>query len=270
MFDFLSYPFMQKAFFVGLLLAVMLPALGLIMVHRRTSMVGDALSHASLAGVALGLLLGFDPVLGALGITVFAGLSMDFFRRHFPQFGDMATALVTSTGLGLASVLSDFSKGGAQFSSYLFGSITTVSSLDLGLVTLSFFLVMGFSLYYYQALLSISISPSLARISGVPVKKIETAFTILSALIIALACKIVGALMVSSLLVLPVATSLLFARSYRSVYRSSILLGILNMVTGLLLSYHFGLKPGGSFVLSALFFFFLILAFLKLKKKSRV
>ena len=266
MIEMFQFSYMRQALFVGLLLSIMVPALGVIMVHRKTSMIGDALSHSSLAGVALGLILNIDPVIGAICLCIFAGLSMDMIRRRFPQFGDMATAIVMSTGLALASILSDFAKGPTSFDAYLFGSITVVSSLDTVLISICFVLVLFFCLYYYQALLSLAINPTLARINGVKESQIDYFFTVLSAATIAISCKVVGALMISSLIVLPTATALLFSKSYKQVYLSSILLGAIYMFVGLISSYFYGVKPGGSVVLTALVVFLIISLFIKIKK----
>lgn len=266
MIEMLQFSYMRQALYVGILLSIMIPSLGVIMVHRKTSMIGDALSHSSLAGVALGLILNIDPVIGALCLCVFAGLSMNAIRKRFPQFGDMATAIVMSTGLALASVLSDFAKGGSSFDAYLFGSITVVSSLDTLLISICFVLVVFSCIYYYQALLSLAIDPILARINGVKEGQIDTLFTILSAATIAISCKVVGALMISSLIVLPTATALLFAKSYKQVYLTSVLLGSLYMLVGLLSSYFYGIKPGGSVVLIALAAFLVLGLFGKIKK----
>ena len=266
MVEMLQFSYMRQALYVGILLSIMIPSLGVIMVHRKTSMIGDALSHSSLAGVALGLILNIDPVIGALCLCVFAGLSMNAIRKRFPQFGDMATAIVMSTGLALASVLSDFAKGGSSFDAYLFGSITVVSSLDTLLISICFVLVVFSCIYYYQALLSLAIDPVLARINGVKEGQIDTLFTILSAATIAISCKVVGALMISSLIVLPTATALLFAKSYKQVYLTSVLLGSLYMLVGGLSPNFYGNKRGGMVVLIALAAFLVLGLFGKIKK----
>ena len=120
----LEFAFMRKALFLGFLLSIMIPIIGIVMVNRKTSMIGDALSHTALAGVGMGLILGFDPLLGSAIICVIAAFLIEFIRKKFPQYGDMATAVIMSTGLGIAAILSDFAPGGNSFESYLFGSIS--------------------------------------------------------------------------------------------------------------------------------------------------
>lgn len=110
MIEMLQYGFMQRAFITGILLAVIAPLIGITIVLKRMSMIGDALSHASLAGVALGLLLGINPILGAMGICLFAALGVEGIRRKIPRYSEMAISIIMSTGIGLAGILSGFVK----------------------------------------------------------------------------------------------------------------------------------------------------------------
>lgn len=242
---------MHRALLAGFMLSIMVPLIGIVMVSRKTSMVGDALSHCSLTGVGVGLILAFDPTLGAIITCVVAAFGIEKIRAHFPEYGDMATAIVLSAGLGLAAILSSFAPGGNSFDAYLFGSISAVTEADLIRITIVFILVLVCSVVYYGGLLNISIDPNLARLSGVSVKKINFVFTFLSAVTVALATQIVGALLVTSLIVLPVATSLMICRSYRSTLCLSVILGIVYMMLGLVVSYHYDIRPGGSIVLLA-------------------
>ena len=247
----LSFAFMRKALLVGFMLSIMIPLIGIVMVNRKTSMIGDALSHTSLTGVGLGLILGFDPIIGSMIVCVMAAFLIETIRKRFPQYGDMATAIIMSTGLGIAAILSDFAPGGNSFESYLFGSISSVTTVDVINVSIVFVLVLIASITRYSALLSISIDPNTARLSGVNTKRINTVFTFLSAVTIALAVKMVGALMVTSLVVLPVATSLIVARSYKSTFFTTMILGVIYMMVGIILSWKFDIKPGGAIIINA-------------------
>jgi hypothetical protein len=231
-------------------------------------MMGDALSHVSLAGVALGLILSINPLIGAIFACVIGAFSIEKIRKKFPQFGDMATAIITSMGLGLAALLSDFSPGGNSFDAYLFGSIASVSKLDVVIVLITFILVVAISLIYYFGLLSIAIDPQLAKMSGVNVARINSIFTLLSALTIALSAKIIGALMVTSLIVLPVASSLLISKSYKATFLNTLVLGLIYTLSGVILSYYFDLKPGGAIVVIASLGMLVCLLISKLKNKN--
>ena len=271
----LAYEFMQRAILIGFMLSIMLPIVGVIMINRKTSMVGDALSHTSLAGVGIGLILGWNPIVGALLACILSSFTIEKIRMRFPAFGDMPTAIVMSTGLGLAAILSDFTPGGVAFDDYLFGSITSVRNSDLVLVGSIFVVVIIASILLYTALLSISINPDMAKISGVPVKTTNRIFTLITAISIAASCKIVGALMVTSLLILPVACALLLGNSYKSVYIISLVLAIIDVQGGIAASYYLGYKSGGAIVMIAVFGF-LTVAIIKhllryrLAKKDKV
>ncbi|KXO16244.1 metal ABC transporter permease [Peptoniphilus sp. GNH] len=264
----LEFAFMRKALLAGFMLSIMIPMIGIVMVNRKTSMIGDALSHTALTGVGLGLILGFDPLIGSAIICIIAAFLIELIRKKFPQYGDMATAVIMSTGLGLASILSDFAPGGNSLESYLFGSISSVTDRDCINIAIIFILIVLTSVFRYSGLLAISIDSNLARLSGIKVRALNNLFTLLSAITIALAVKIVGALMVTSLVVLPVATSLIVARSYKQTYFLTVALGVLYMMVGIISSYHFDIKPGGAIVVNAVLGMLIFAALSKLKKKS--
>lgn len=268
MLEMLEFDFMRRALMAGFMLSIMIPLIGVVMVNRRTSMIGDALSHTSLMGVALGLILSFDPVIGAVVISIVSAFSIEGIRKRFPQYGDMATAVIMSLGLGLAAILSDFAPGGNTFESYLFGSISSVTMQDLISVAFVFILILSISIKYYGALLDISTNPNLARLAGVKVKFINFIFTLFSAITIALAAKVVGALMVASLIVLPVATSLMISKSYKQTLVTSVVLGIIYMMVGIVVSYFYDIRPGGAIVVIAIIGMGILGAYAKLLKRK--
>ncbi len=237
---------------VSFMLSIMIPLIGIVMVNRKTSMVGDALSHVSLAGVAMGLILGIEIMIGTIAACLIGAFSIEFIRERFPQYGDMATAITLSIGLGIAAILSDFAPGGNTFESYLFGSISSVTPSDVIVVAIIFVIVLLGSIVFYGGLLDIAVDVNLARLAGVNVRLVNTVFTIFSAITIALACKIVGALLVTSLIVLPVATSLIVSKSYKQTFIISIILGVIYMMLGITISFYLDVKPGGAIVLNAL------------------
>lgn len=248
-----EYDFMQRALLAGIFLSLTIPLIGVVMVSRKTSMLGEAMSHVSLAGVGLGLVFGFSPVLGAVGICILAGLSIERVRKRFLGYGDMATAIVTSVGLGLAAIISGFLPSGSSLESYLFGSIASVSLWDVIVSFIIFILVGSYSLVYYTALANLALSESFAYILGVKVKVVSTLYTILAALTVAMAAKMIGALLVSSLIVLPTVSALCLAKSYRHMIIFTTGFGVLYMMSGLVLSYYIEISPGGAVVAIALF-----------------
>lgn len=266
----LKYDFMLRAFLAGAMLAIIIPMIGVVMINRRTSMIGDALSHSSLSGVAIGLILGVNPLWTSLIICILASFAIEIIRRRFDQYGDMATAIVMSAGIGLAAVLSDFTPGGTSFESFMFGSITTVGKDDLILIGIIFVVVLVVSLYFYNALLYNSINPMMSRLSGVRTDLVDSFFTLITAITVAISAKTVGALMITSLMVIPVATSLLVSKSYKSSYILSIILSLLFMISGISLSFYKGVKPGGAIVLIAIGFLIIVSLLSLIRKKIMV
>lgn len=264
----LEFSFMRRALAVGIMLAIIIPMIGIIMINRKTSMIGDALSHSSLAGIGLGLIFSINPMWTSIIVCIIASFAIETLRKRFPKYGDMATAIVMSTGIAIASILSDFTPGGTSFESFMFGSITTVSIDDLYIVSLIFIVVLITSIYFYYGLLYTSINPVLARLAGVNTKLINNLFTFITAITVAISAKTVGALMITSLMTIPVASAMVFTKSYKSTFRLSILYSVVFMVLGITGSYYLGLKPGGAIVLIAVGFFILtsLISFIRHKK----
>ena len=263
MFDITSifqFEFMRRTLAAGLMLAIALPLIGIVMINRKTSMVSDALSHVSLMGVGLGLIFGFDPVIGAVFACICAGFFIEGIRAKMPQFGDMSVAVIMSAGLGMAVVLADFAPGGNTFESYLFGSVSAVTVVDLLSTTIVFALTLVVSILCYAGLLDLAIDVTLARLAGVRVQWVNGIFTLLSAIMIGLACKVVGALLVVSLVALPVATALIVSRSYFQTCILSVVLGIVYTMIGLIFSYFEDVRPGGSIVVCAVLGIIIFLA----------
>ena len=244
-----EYAFMQRAFIVGILLAAIIPCIGLVIVCKRLSMIGDALSHTSLAGVAAGLLLGLNPVLTAAAACVVAAIGIEAIRRKIPRFSEMSIAIIMSAGIGLAGVLSGFIKNAANFNSFLFGSIVAISNGELYLVIAVSMAVLLMFLLMYKELFYVSLDEQSARLAGVPVKTVNFLFTVLIAVTVSVAARTVGALIVSSMMVVPVACAMQFGTSYRQTPILAVVLDILFMITGLFAAYYLGLKPGGTIVL---------------------
>lgn len=244
-----EYPFMQRAFLVGILLALIIPCVGIVIVLKRLSTIGDALSHTSLAGVAAGLLFNINPVLGATAACVAAAFGIEAIRKKLPRYAEMSIAIILSAGVGLAGVLSGFVRSAASFNSFLFGSIVAISDGELYTVAVvSGIIVLAF-LFLYKELFYLALDERAARMSGIPVGIINSVFTVLIAVTVSIAARTVGALIVSSMMVVPVACGMQLGRSYKQTVLWSIAFAEGFTVGGLFLSYYVGLKPGGTIVL---------------------
>ncbi len=268
-FDIFQYDFMQRAFLVGILLAVIIPCIGVIVVFKRLSLIGDALSHTSLAGVAIGLLLGINPILGAMAACLFAAFSIEAIRKRIPKYSELSIAIVLSIGVGLAGVLSGFVKNAANFNSFLFGSIVAISNFETALVAGISILVFVSFLLLYKELFYIAFDEQAAGLSGVPVRLVNSIFTILTAITVSVASRTVGALIVSSLMVVPVASAMVIARSYRQTVIGSIGFAVTATIIGLFISYYAQLKPGGTIVLTGVAIFLIALLVQKLRRIFR-
>ena len=249
MLEMFEYAFMQKAFLVGILLAIIIPLIGVIVVLKRLSMIGDALSHTSLAGVALGLLLGIDPIVGAVVVCVIAAFSIETIRKRLPRYAEISISIIMSVGIGLASVLTGFIEDGAAFNSFLFGSIVAITDTEVLMVIIVTVIVVATFLLLYKELMFITFDEQGAILAGLPIKKINFVITLLTAITVSVAARSVGALIVSSLMVIPVACAMQLANSYKKTVIYSVLFAVVFTVVGLVLSYYFNLKPGGTIVL---------------------
>lgn len=264
-----EYEFMRRAFIVGILLALVVPCIGVTIVLKRMSMIGDALSHVSLAGVALGLIGGFNPILGATFACVFAAFGIDSIKKKFKKYSEVSVAIIMSTGIGLAGILSEYVPNVATFNSFLFGSIVAITDFELYLVIIISFIVLFSFIFFYKELFILAFDEQCAKFKGVKVGRINFVFTLLTAITVSIAARTVGALIVSSMMVIPVTCAIKVAKSYKQTVCFSILFDLFFTVFGLTVSYFLGLKPGGTIVIIGVLTLILILN-IKVIDKSRV
>lgn len=246
----LEYDFMLRAFTAGILLAVIVPLVGVTVVLKRLSMIGDALAHTSLAGVSAGLLIGFNPIAGAVVASILAALGIEAIRKKIPKYSELSVAIIMSAGIGLAGVLSGSVSGAGKLNSFLFGSIVSVDNFELGLVTVTSILVLLSFLILYKELFYVAFDERSARLAGVKVGFVNTVFTILTAITVSVSVRTVGALIVSSLMVIPVTCAMRLAKSYRQTVIFSVLFALGFTLSGLLISFYLDLRPGATIVLT--------------------
>ncbi|HYG60403.1 MAG TPA: metal ABC transporter permease [Symbiobacteriaceae bacterium] len=259
MFDIFAQSYMQRALAAGLIVAVVCPAIGLFLVLRRLAQYGDTLAHVSLVGVAAGVLLKTFPVATGLAFSVVASLGMDQLRQRFSKYSELSLAIMAPTSLALAVVVLDQAGGaGADVMSYLFGSVLTVTTESLYLTGALGLVVLGVLLLLYKELLSVSFDEEYARVGGLPVGLVNTVFMILTAMTVAAAMNVVGVLLVTSMIVVPVATALQMARSFRGALLWAVSAGVASVVAGLSLSYWLNLMPGATVALTAVLLLVLV------------
>ena len=188
-----------------------------------------------------------------------ASLAVEYIRRAFPRNAEIAANIVLSASIGVAAVFSGFIKNAASFNSFLFGSLITVDETDMWLVTGLSAAVILFSVILYKELQYVALDEEAAKLSGIPVRQLNSVFTVMTAITVSVAARTVGALMISSLLVIPVACSIMLARSYFHTMLMSICFALLFTISGLFISFYFDLKPGGVIVLIGTLTLFILL-----------
>lgn len=263
MLEIFTLEFMQRAIIVALFISIITPLIGNIIVLKRLSAMGDALSHGGLAGVAIGLCFSISPIVSAIIFSVFSAIVIEYIRRGFPNYSELATAIVLSFGVGVAAVFSGFVKNSAGFSSFLFGSIVAISEFELYMVIGLSIVVIIIMILLYKELLYVSFDEEGAALSGVKVKSVNLVFTLLTAIVVSIAARTVGSLVISSLMIIPVACSMLVSKSYFQNIVYSVIFAVLFTISGLLITAFYDLKPGGTIVLIGIAFLLILLIFRK-------
>jgi zinc transport system permease protein len=253
MFEILHFDFMIRALLAGLLVAVTVPVLGSFLVARRYSLIADSLAHVSLAGIGAGLLLGATPVFVAVPITALGAILLEWMRQNRRLSGEVGLAILMSGGLALAVVLANLAKGAnTDFNSYLFGSITTTSLIDVVTLAIASAVVLVIVSCNYRGLLHIAFDEDSARIAGYRVTLLNYMLAALTAVLVVLSLRIVGGLLMSALLVIPVVIASQWARSFGQTIIVAIAVAMIAVIAGLILAFYAGIAAGGAIVLSAI------------------
>ena len=264
MIEILQYSFMQRAFIAGIMVAITCPLIGIFIVLKRLSMIGDTLSHASLAGIAAGMLWGFYPFWGALGFSIVAAVSIEKLRKSFARYEELANSIILSAGIGLAVLFIGLAKGyNSDLMGYLFGSIAAVNIQDIYIMlVLSAIIIISVALLYHK-LFYIAFDEEGAQISGIAVTLLNIYLTLLTSFTIVVSMRIVGIFMVSSLLVLPVAAAMQIGKGFKNSLFIAIGFALFSVICGLILSYYLDIAPGGAIVLLSVLILIVILVFKK-------
>lgn len=263
-----TYEFLQNAVLSGLIIGLIAPLLGLFIVVRRMAMISDALSHVALAGIAGSLYLSqqvlffaaLNPVYLGMAAAVIGSLLIERLRRVYKSFEELAIPIILSAGIGFGAIFISLAKGfGTDLVGYLFGSVSAVSRQDLYIVILIAIIVIAFIYFLYKELFSLAFDPEYARVSGINERVIQAAFMIVTALVIGASMRIVGILLVSSLMTLPVAAAIQIAKSYKGALVYSVIFGEIAVIIGLISAYYLDIAPGGTIVVTSVFILLLVL-----------
>jgi zinc transport system permease protein len=273
------YEFLQHAFLAGIMIGLLAPLLGVFVVVRRLSLIADALSHVTLAGIAASLLLeksfalfnGFNPVYLGMVFSVGGSLFIEKLRGVYKHYQELAIPIILSSGIGLGVIFISLANGfNTDLFSYLFGSVTAVTPTDLWVILIISIFVIILVISLYKELFLLSFDEEHAKASGIAASSIHFCFIVMVALVIAASMRIVGILLVSSLMTLPVAASIRIAKGFKQTIFLSILFGEISVLGGLFTAYYLNLAPGGSIVMISVLILILAILSKKLKLQKNV
>lgn len=265
--DIMQFDFLRHTFLTGLLIGIIAPLLGSFLVVRRLSLLADALSHVTLAGIAFGLfmekqlLLPFlNPLYSGMGFSVIGAILIEKLRTVYSAYQEIGIPIILSGGVGLSVIFISLANGfNTDLFGYLFGSVSAVSRNDfLSILAISIFIIIVIMIFYKE-LLTLSFDEEHATVSGIHSRRIHFIFIILTALVIAASIRIVGVLLVSALMTLPVASAMRIAVSFKQLIFYSIVFAEISVIVGLISGYYLSIPPGGTIVMVAIFILLLSL-----------
>jgi len=266
MIEILSSSFMQKAFFVGIIVSFISGLVSVFVVLRRMSFIGAGISHAAFGGVAIGFFIGINPIITAIFYAIAVALGIDFVSRKGKISEDASIGIFFASSMALGIVLISLSrKYNIDLFGYLFGNILAITNREVVLSVILAAFVLGVIILFLKEIFMTTYNEEIAQVSGVSVRSINILFLIILAISIVISIKIVGIILISALLVIPGATAQLFAKNLYAMIIISCSAAVLSTILGLFISYEFDIASGGSIVLTATAIFLISLL---LKKRT--
>jgi len=254
-----QYGFMVRAFWAGLIVAVIAPLIGSFLVVRKLSLIADTLSHVALTGVAIGLLVGVNPLFATIICTITTAYIIEELRSNERISSESVLAMILPGGLAMALILISIANGfNTSLMAYLFGSITAVTQQDVWIIFGLGIGIVTIFLIFYREFMYTSFDEESARTSGIPVKIINHIFMILIALTVSVAMKVVGALLIGALMVIPVISAMQIVKGFKKSIFVSVIIAFISVVTGLIVSYYANLPAGATIVMTSISLFALI------------
>jgi len=264
-FNLFGYQFFQNALIGGVIVAVVCGVVGLFLILKKEAMIGDGLSHTAFGGIAIGLLIGINPLITALFVSILAVFVLSYMRRKKIATSDSAIAVMLalgfSTGLIIISVAGGFN---VELFSYLFGSILTITFSDLLLVSSLSVFVLLFISFFRRELLSMIFDEEDSKIRGIPTNYLTIIFDLLTALTIVLSIKVIGTILVVALLVIPSMCALKLNLSFKKTLFATIIFSIVSTITGIIISAITDIATAGIIVFTLVAFFLITLIYKKL------
>jgi zinc transport system permease protein len=252
--EFLSYEFMQRALLAALLVGLTAPTVGVYLVQRRLALIGDGLGHVALAGVAIGVLTSQAPVLIALVFAVGGALALELIRARGRTSGDVALAIMFYGGIAGGVVIISQAPGGTpgNLNAFLFGAITTTTGADVAVFALLCGVVLLVTLGLSRYLFAVGNDEEYALASGLPVLRLNLLLVVVTAMTVVVSMRVIGLLLISALMILPIAAAQLIASSFRQTVAIGVGIGVLVSVSGVTLSFYADTPSGGTIVLLAI------------------
>ncbi len=248
--DFLQYAFIQRAFLAGSFVGLACAALGIFLVLRKMSLVGDGLSHVSFGAIALGLFFGIYPFYVAVPVVIIGSFLILKITERAKVYGDAAIGIVSAVGIAGGVILSSAAGGfNVDLFSYLFGDILSISQIEVILSVLLSFAVLAIIYFYYWDLFSATFDEEYAKTTGIKTDFINLLLTFLTALTVVLSVKVAGVMLVSALLILPAVTALQLAKGFRTAIFFGCVISLLSVITGITFSFFLDLPTGATIVI---------------------
>lgn len=267
----LEFEFMQRALIAGVAVAITSSVIGLFLVLRRNSLFGDALSHVAFGGIAVGLTVSIYPLWTGLTLSILGALGITKLRQSAKIPADASVAILLSSGLALGLLLISLSGGFTlDLFSFLFGSILLVSVEDTLAILAMTGIILSIVILLYRQLMYITFDEEQARVSGLPISKLNYLFVVLACVAVIVSMRLVGILLVSSLIVIPNITALLFGKGFKKTALISVLVSITSVVAGIAISYAANLAPSATIVLISTAVFLAVLAARYYSKKKQI
>jgi zinc transport system permease protein len=272
-FEILEFGFMQRALITGLAVAVTCSVIGLFLVLRRQSLFGDAISHVAFGGIAIGLFINLYPIWTAFIVSIFGALGITKLRESTKIPPDSAIAVLLTSGLAVGVVLIGLAGGFTlDLYSFLFGSILLVSPQDTLTILVLSAAVLSIISVIYRKLLYVTFDEQQAKVSGIQVTNLNYLFIVLASITVITSIRLVGVLLISSLVVIPNITAIMFGKGFKKTLLISFLIAVYSVLGGIIISYYLNLAPGGTIVLMSIATFFATLiakhSIIALKRRS--
>ena len=250
MFEILQFGFIQRALISGIAVAVSCSVIGLFLVLRRQSLYGDALSHVAFGGITIGLFTNVYPIWTAFAVSILASLGIIKLRESTKIPGDSAVAVLLSAGLATGVVLIGLSGGfSLDLYSFLFGSILLINYNDQLMILVLSSIILAIMYKTYRKFIYIAFDEEQAKVSGIDVTKLNYLFVVLAGVTVITSVRLVGVLLISSLIVIPNITAMMLGKGFKKTLLISIFTAVLSVIGGIVISYIMNLAPGGTIVL---------------------